>query len=777
MRVAILLRALTPGGAERQAVLVATGLHARGHRVTLIVFQRVGGALEAEVEAAGVELVELGKRSRWNLAGPFLRLRSHVRTRQVDVVYAFLPTANVLAALLWGGSRRPAVVAGFRSSTTRRAAHDWLGRLLAWLESRLQARFAAGIVNSAAGMAQRRREGWTDDRLALVRNGLPASAPGFDAAARDNLRARWKVRPGEQLIGFAGRLDPVKGIEVLLQALAVLRAGQRKVRLVIAGAGSPAYVAALERAASAAGLGDAVLWLGHQSSMQAVYSAVDVLCLPSHAEGCSNVLAEAQACGVPVVATRVGEAPDLVDDRECLARPGDVAELTRALVHVLDGPPRDRAALRSRILATLDAGSMISQTETVLARACGAQPGPVSVLFVTMVFPWPSEAFAGVEVRALRACGAAVRVRALRGRHASATALLEDWQLAGLDVTSTSPGSILRGLGFGLRHPLLLAEGLAWLLRHGWRSPGLLFRCLALAPRMLDVFRECRRRPPRVLYLFWGHYPAWLGHLVLRWLPDVHVAQALNAYDLLYRFPPAFALGRRAHSVWTITAANHAEFAAAGIEPARVRVAARSLDLAEMPAGQVEREPGHLVTVARLEANKGVDDVLRVLAVLRGEGRAVRLTVIGEGPDHGRLAALARDLGVAADVTFTGAIGHRAVYAHLASAGLFLLLSRSPAERLPNAAKEALASGCVCVLTRTPGIEELVAPLEHPLVVAPGDWRAAAEAALDVLDFPARYAGDRRLGHEHMKRHFDARDVARARLAVWAATVEAGVPA
>ena len=777
MNITLLIRALTPGGAERQLVNIATGLHSRGHSVTVAVFYRAGTPLERELVVAGIPLVDLGKRSRWDLAGPVWRLYRLAYTRQADVIYSFLPTANVLAALLWSWRPRPAVVVGFRGSDTVRASHDWLGQLLVRLENRLTRGCSAAIVNSESGARFRRMRGWPLQRLHVVRNGLRVADYAFDPEARSALRSRWAVGESERLVGFAGRLDPVKGIEVLLDALGRLPG----TRLVVAGGGKASYEAALRTRATDLGVADRVTWLGPQDDMPAFYSAIDLLCLPSLTEGCSNVLAEAIAAGTPAVATAVGDAAWQLGEDARLVRPGDVDDLARQLAAALAAKPPARGDLAARAAVLLAPETMILQTEQVLDRVAGGArshdrtPGSVTdVMLVTMVFPWPSEAFAGVEVRALRDCGARVRVRALRGQHGRATELLRDWLVADVDVTSTSIASVLGGLAFGLRHPLMTAGAVGWLVARSWRRPLLGLRCLLLVPRMLHIFAECRRTPPDTLYLFWGHYPAWLGHLVLRWLPQVHVAQSLGAYDLVYRFPPSADLGQRVHSLWTHARCNLPTLEEQGVDPRRVRIAAHALDLAQVPALPGKRDPEQIVTIARLEENKGVDDVLRMTAALRDSGRAVRLTVIGEGPDRGRLAALANDLGISGTVRFTGAIPHSAVFGHLARAGIFVLLSRSPAERQPNSAKEALACGCLCVVTRTPGIEDLLEPLEKPMIVAQGDWQTAAAHVSAVLEDPDRFAGDRARGREHMLQNFDARAVARDRLSTWSTVAPSG---
>lgn len=391
----------------------------------------------------------------------------------------------------------------------------------------------------------------------------------------------------------------------------------------------------------------------------------------------------------------------------------------------------------------------------------------MDVMLVTIVFPWPSEAYAGVEVRALQAAGARVRVRTLRAHHPRARELLRDWQLSGVDLEIWSGQFALRGLGFMVRHPWMAASTLGWLVRRGWSCPGLLARCLLLIPGLFAIFDECLERPPSVLNLFWGHYPSVLAYMARRWLPEAHVAMSLNAYDLVYAFPPSLAAAQRVDSLWTIARANLGAMHAHGLDPGRVHVSYHGIDLGQVPADCSAKDVNRFVVIARLEENKGVDDAIRAFATVARDFPGVRLAIIGEGPDRGRLAGLASEEGVANRVQFTGGIGHTAVYEYLAASSVLLLLSRSPAERLPNAVKEAMACRCLCVVTDTPGIDDLVGHLAEPMVVAQGDWRAGADWLDAILREPGRFAADRDAGRSFALENFDAARIARRRLAVW----------
>jgi len=392
---------------------------------------------------------------------------------------------------------------------------------------------------------------------------------------------------------------------------------------------------------------------------------------------------------------------------------------------------------------------------------------PRRVLWVTMAFPAPSEAFAGVEVRALRRLGVEVRIAALRTRHRMTDVLIRDWGLDDTALTHWSWRTLPGALAFGARHPWMTVEVVAWLIHKGWRRPGSLMRALLLLPRCLEIFGACLRERPDVVHLFWGHFPATIGHMALRWMPQTHVSTALGAYDLLLEYGPGLDVARHAHSVWTQAMCNREPLSNAGVPVTRLHVLMRGVDTAQVGDAPVKEREAPVVVVARLEANKGVDDALRAFA--RGaEGHPnVRLLVAGEGPQAEQLRMLAAGLGIGRRVEFVGAVSHSRVFELLRRAGTFLLLSRNPSERLPNALKEAMACRCICIVTRTPGLDELSAAWSRPLVVEQGDWNAAASLLRAVLDSPDSLESDRDAGRAFVIDRLDAREVARRRIAVW----------
>lgn len=142
-------------------------------------------------------------------------------------------------------------------------------------------------------------------RQTVIPNGVDIER--FQPSCRQSARAQFALPATAPMIGCVGRLERVKGQDVLIRALALL---DPAIHLVLAGDGSERE--ALERLASHLGLSARVHFLGTIATPELLYPAFDVVCLPSRAEGFPRTLIEAQACNIPVLATDVGGSREAV---------------------------------------------------------------------------------------------------------------------------------------------------------------------------------------------------------------------------------------------------------------------------------------------------------------------------------------------------------------------------------------------------------------------------------------------------------------------------------
>jgi glycosyltransferase involved in cell wall biosynthesis len=175
-------------------------------------------------------------------------------------------------------------------------------------------------------------------RVHVVYNGIDTGT--FSPGSREDARVLVGVAPGEPLILFVGNLLPVKGPDLLVDALARI-AGER-FRCVCIGQGPMA--GKLTSQIAARGLSSRISLIGPrpQSELVRWYRAADLFVLPSRSEGVPNVLLEAAACGTPYVATSVGGIPE-ISDPAALVRPNDALALAEHIRVFLS--PATRPAL------------------------------------------------------------------------------------------------------------------------------------------------------------------------------------------------------------------------------------------------------------------------------------------------------------------------------------------------------------------------------------------------------------------------------------------------
>lgn len=368
-----LARSLDRGGAERQLVVLVKGLARQGHAVAVAVFFG-GGVYEAELAEAGVRVINLGKQGRWDVL-PFLnRLVRLLRKERPAVLHSYLGVPNILAAALKPLLPGTRIIWGVRASNVDLSRYDWLSRLAYSLERRL-ARFADCIIsNSQAGKRYAVANGFSEDKIDVIPNGINTEYFRFVAEGRKKVRSAWGLDEDEVLVGLVARLDPMKDHLGFLAAAGRIARERHDVRFVCVGDGLVVYAEELKQQAATLGLTNRLIWAGARDNMPAVYSALDIaVSSSSFGEGFSNTIAEAMACGVPCVVTDVGDSAHIVGDTGSVVAPGDHSALAAAIQHLIALPPEERRALgemcRTRIVSEFDMHRLVQRTEHALGLA------------------------------------------------------------------------------------------------------------------------------------------------------------------------------------------------------------------------------------------------------------------------------------------------------------------------------------------------------------------------------------------------------------------------
>ena len=367
MRILFLARSLETGGAERQFGALAVGLKQRGHEVAIAVFYG-GGALETGPRAAGVPVIPLEKRSRWDVVPFGRRALETIRRFDPDVLHGCLAAANLLAVAARPFLPRARVVWGVRASNVDWSRYDRFHEAT-FAASRVAARFAdLVIVNSEAGARYHREAGFPADLLRVVPNGIDVALFRPDRNRGAPARGRWGFDPSHRVYGIVARLDPMKDHLTFLDAAARVAASDRSARFVAVGGGPEPYAAELRATPAARRLEGLMVWAGPTDDPVEAYNALDAHVLSSTGEGFPNAVAEAMACGVPCAVTDVGDAAAIVGSTGIVVPPGDAEALAGAMIRVVAPPfgPPPSAAARARIVATYSLDALCEATEALL---------------------------------------------------------------------------------------------------------------------------------------------------------------------------------------------------------------------------------------------------------------------------------------------------------------------------------------------------------------------------------------------------------------------------
>jgi glycosyltransferase involved in cell wall biosynthesis len=367
--IAFLLTSFAVGGTERQMVELIRRLDRAEFEIHVACFHR-RGALESVVSdnVASIATFPIDGFSRLATVRQWLAFARWCRRINARIVHTCELYANIFG--LPG-----AALAGVdvRIGNRRELATPDKTRAQLACQRLAYAAAHAVVANSTAAAAQLRREGVPAHKIHTISNGVdcvtfaPARAPG---------------RPIRRVVTVAN-LRPEKGHDTLLAAATRVAAARPGTEFVIVGSGPLA--APLRREVANRGLGDRVRFLGERSDVPALLASSDLFVLPSRSEACPNGVLEAMAVGLPVVATRVGGVPELVEPgvSGMLVEPDRPDALATAVLDLMSRPERASAlgqAARRRAVQQFSFDRMVAGFEHLYLcelgkRAAGPEAG------------------------------------------------------------------------------------------------------------------------------------------------------------------------------------------------------------------------------------------------------------------------------------------------------------------------------------------------------------------------------------------------------------------
>jgi glycosyltransferase involved in cell wall biosynthesis len=335
IRICHLITSLDVGGAEHALVRLCIALAARGYD-QLVLNMTSDGPLAHDLRCAGIATHSLGMGRGSPSPTGLVQVVRKLRHFRPNVLQTWMYHADLLGTVLLPFVPRVQLVWNVRCSNMsadKRRMTRWVIRSLALL-SRIP---DAIITNSRAGQADHCRAGYHRRRFVLIPNGVDTERFRPLPEQRATLRANLGVPVEGPLIGLVARFHPMKDHATFLDAANRFLVSHPDAHFILAGLGCEPGAEPLGAMIRQRGLARHVTLLGQRGDLPRIYPALDLVCLSSaFGEGSPNVLLEALACGVPCVATDVGDNRVIISECGQVVPPRDPVAMATAWQDVLE---------------------------------------------------------------------------------------------------------------------------------------------------------------------------------------------------------------------------------------------------------------------------------------------------------------------------------------------------------------------------------------------------------------------------------------------------------
>lgn len=302
---------------------------------TFATFLRSSGAATnsfiTAAEKAGIQVERIDEKSRFDRA-VIARMNDLAARLRPDIVQTHSVKSHFLVRLSGLAGRCPWIAFhhGYTDTDFKMRVYNQLDR---WSLKR-----AGRVVTvSKAFKQQLERTGVDANKISVVQNSIdPSSFDTVTRASAERVRQRLRLSANSRMILSVGRLSREKGHADLVRAFAMFADRHPRLEPVLVIAGDGHERQNIENLSAELRVRERVILVGHTEDIKPYYLAAEMMVLPSHSEGSPNVLLEAMAAGLPVIATRVGGVPEIVIDNESalLVNAGNHKQMALALARV-----------------------------------------------------------------------------------------------------------------------------------------------------------------------------------------------------------------------------------------------------------------------------------------------------------------------------------------------------------------------------------------------------------------------------------------------------------
>jgi len=337
----------------------------------------VGATGARIIHDLGIPVFSLRSESSHTSIGAAGRLLAQLHRGRPHIIQTWMYHANLVGGIAGRALGKPVIWNIRRGSLAHLKRRTlWVSRACSALSSTLPARI---VCCSSDSLERHAAAGYARSRMTVIRNGFDPLRFRPDLALRQSLRDELRIGPDTLLLGLVARFDPAKDHETFLRGAALIHTRCPDTRFLLCGKDVDSGNRRLAEWINTLELGGCCVLAGLRDDLPRILAGLDVLVSSSACEGFPNVLGEAMACGVPCVATDVGDSGLVIGSTGRLIPPGDPEALAAACLELVEMGPCRRAELgaaaRLRIETCFSMPAVAAQYQdlyTEVFKACAA---------------------------------------------------------------------------------------------------------------------------------------------------------------------------------------------------------------------------------------------------------------------------------------------------------------------------------------------------------------------------------------------------------------------
>jgi sugar transferase (PEP-CTERM/EpsH1 system associated) len=358
---------LDAGGAQTVLFRLLQNVDRERYQPAVVCLYNGNAVMAQQIRKLDVPVLNLGMNAKWRIDA-LARLYRYLRQEQPTILHCWLVHADLIGRVIGRLAGVPIVITSRRNVEIGSAFQLHLKRWTTSLDDRIVA------VCDLARQVEIEYSGTVTEKVLTIYNGIDPNLRVSRAAQSqighpsEPIRKEFSIPLAAPLIGTVGRLHPTKGHQDLIKAFAHLHTQWPDVYLLLVGDGEMRHK--LIRQADDLQLSNRIIFTGVREDISSILATLNLFVLPSLSEGMPNVILEAMATGLPVVATSVGGVPELVVNgvTGILTPPNNPTALAEAILELLHAPEKAAAmgrAGRQRIKTHFTIDRMVEQYESL----------------------------------------------------------------------------------------------------------------------------------------------------------------------------------------------------------------------------------------------------------------------------------------------------------------------------------------------------------------------------------------------------------------------------